>query len=119
MGDMIVRERRREERGKRVLQVCGVRWEVVRRRFPLMRASGGQTIRCGESRKKEAEVEGRSSQFRHRLGYPRPVRSGLWCVVYVPRYERGAMGGELLRSSVGGDIGDIRCQWEVCVRGLG
>lgn len=25
-----------------------------------MRASGGQTIRCGESRKKEAEVEGRS-----------------------------------------------------------
>lgn len=31
MGDMIVRERRREERGKHVLQVCGVRWEVVRR----------------------------------------------------------------------------------------
>lgn len=29
------------------------------------------------------------------------------------------MGGELLRSSAGGDIGDIRCQWEVRVRGLG
>lgn len=43
-----------------------------------MRASGGQTIRCGESRKKEAEVEGRSSQFRHRLGCPRPVNSELW-----------------------------------------
>lgn len=25
------------------------------------------------------------------------------------------MGGELLRSSAGGDIGDIRCQWEVRV----
>lgn len=60
MGDKIVRERRGETRGKHVLQVCGVRWEVVRRLFPLMRASGGQTIRCGESRKKEAEVEGRS-----------------------------------------------------------
>lgn len=34
------------------------------------------------------------------------------------------MGGELLRSSAGeregdmSDIGDIRCQWEVRVRGL-
>lgn len=92
-----------------------------------MRASGGQTIRCGESRKKEAEVEGRSVDTESETvsQCPRPVTTGLWCVVYVPRYERGAMGGELLRSSAGeregdmSDIGDIRCQWEVRVRGLG
>lgn len=58
MGDMIVRERRGEERKARTA-VWVSEW-VVRRLFPLMRASGGQTIRCGESRKKEAEVEGRS-----------------------------------------------------------
>lgn len=59
MGDMIVRERRGEEtRGKRVLQCVGCGECEVERWFPLMRASGGQTIRCGESRKKEAEVEG-------------------------------------------------------------
>lgn len=89
-----------------------------------MRASGGQTIRCGESRKKEAEVEGRSfdTESETESQCPRPVRTGLWCVVYVPRYGRGAMGGELLRSSAGereGDISDIRCQWEVRVRGPG
>lgn len=83
-----------------------------------MRASGGQTIRCGESRKKEAEVEGRSSQFRHRLGCPRPVNSELWsCTSRDMGGVRWA--GGLLRSSAGGDIGDIRCQWEVRVRGPG
>lgn len=60
-----------------------------------MRASGGQTIRCGESRKKEAEVEGRSVDTESETvsQCPRPVTNGEWCVVYVPRYGRGAMGG--------------------------
>lgn len=85
-----------------------------------MRASGGQTIRCGESRKKEAEVEGRSfdtESERERVPVSQACHERRM-VVYVLRYGRGAMGGELLRSSAGGDIGDIRCQWEVRVRGL-
>lgn len=47
--------------------------------FPLMRASGGQTIRCGESRKKEAEVEGRSVDTESETvsQCPRPVTTGL------------------------------------------
>lgn len=79
-----------------------------------MRASGGQTIRCGESRKKEAEVEGRS--FDTDSGVP-----GLSTPDYGrlrPAIWAGCDGRGLLRSSTGGDIGDIRCQWEVRVRGL-
>lgn len=85
-----------------------------------MRASGGQTIRCGESRKKEAEVEGRSSQFRHRLGCPRPVNSELWsCTSRDMGGVRWAVSCfARQRGEREGDIGDIRCQWEVRVRGL-
>lgn len=80
-----------------------------------MRASGGQTIRCGESRKKEAEVEGRSfdTDSESVSQCPRPVTNGEWSSTSCD------MGGVRWAGSCFVDIGDIRCQWEVRVRGLG
>lgn len=123
MGGMLVRgeERRGEESAYcSVWGAVGGGEEVVSP-YASIRRTDDQVWRITQKGSRS-----RRSQF----AVSTPTRVSQACqlrimVVYVPRYGRSAMGGELLRSAAGeregdmSDIGDIRCQWEVRVRGLG